>query len=219
MFFNEARKFVPVQKMSEPGKNLSDLPAMRIQISIGPDDKIGAGDFLVNRHLRGDALLDFFRSPAAFQKSFLLVRGGTGDANDFFKLRFGLRFIQQRNDDDGQFAILPAPSFNLREPTFADARMKDGLEFFARGMVGKNDAGKFVAAQLAVGGDDVFTEFILDFRQCNFSWLDKLAREFIGVNDLRARGAEKIRSGGFAHPHAAGQATDFHRSYGPLITR
>lgn len=50
----------------EFGKNPSELLRVQIEVAVRPDDKIGAGDFLFDRHLRGDAPPDLLRSPAAF---------------------------------------------------------------------------------------------------------------------------------------------------------
>ena len=52
---------------------------------------------------------------------------------------FGPGLEKQRDHDDGERAVFLAPDFNLGEPAFADARVENGFEFFARGGIGKND--------------------------------------------------------------------------------
>jgi hypothetical protein len=42
-----------------------DLFRVGLQRALGPDDEIGAGDFLTDRPLGGEALLDLLRRPAA----------------------------------------------------------------------------------------------------------------------------------------------------------
>ena len=143
----------------------------------------------------------------------MLFRGGARDTNDPVELRFGLRFIKQRDDDNGQLAIMSSPDFDLSEPKCVDFRMENALEFFPGDGIGENDAGEFSAAQPAVGGDDRLAEMILDFRQCEFAGLDELVREVVGIHHLGAVDAEESGGGGFAHAHAAGQSPDFHRRW------
>jgi hypothetical protein len=111
----------------------------------------------------------------------------------------------------------------LREPAFADFRVKDCLQLFSGGGIGKNNSGKFVAAQLAVRRDKIFSELTLNLRQRGFAGLDELAREFVAVQNLRAAGAKKTGGGGFAHPHATGQTANFHwlkiTNYGKVLVR
>ena len=105
---------------------------------------MGARNFLFDGQLRGDALPDLFRRPAARGKTFMLRGGGTGDADDFFEMTFRSSLEQKRNDDNGERTIFFAPSFDLRLPAFANAWVENGFEFFARAVVGKNNLRKFV---------------------------------------------------------------------------
>ena len=196
--------------LSKLYENSFELLRVRVQRAIGPDNEIGAGNFLFNRPLRGQALLDLIWRPTAREQSFALGGGGTGDANDFVEMGFGPGFEQQWNHNDGERAVFLAPDFNLGEPAFADARMEDGFKFFARGGIGKNDFRQFIATKPAVRGDDFFAEFSLNFGEGGLAGLNELPREFVGVHHLRAAGAEESGSGGFAHAHAAGQTADFH---------
>ena len=86
------------------------LARMDGERSLRPNDKIGAGDFLFDWHLGGDALLDLFRRPAACAEPFVLRGGRAGNANNLVKMGFGARFKQQRNDDDGKRAVFLAPA-------------------------------------------------------------------------------------------------------------
>jgi hypothetical protein len=165
---------------------------------------------LFHRPLRGHALPDLLRRPPAREQPFALGRGGTGNANDFVKMGFGPGFVKQWNHHDGERAVFLAPDFNLGEPAFADARVQDGLEFFAGGGIGKNDFRQRITAQLAVRGHDVFPEFSLDFGQGGLSVLNELPREFVGIHHLYAAGAKELSRGGFAHAHTTGQTADFH---------
>ena len=126
------------------------------------------------------------------------------------KWRFGPGFKQQRNHNDGERAVFPAPGFDLGEPAFADARVENGFEFFAGGGIGKNDSRQFIPTQPAVRGNDGLAECGLNFGEGGLAGLDELPREFVGVHHLRAAGAEELGGGGFAHAHAAGQTADFH---------
>ena len=130
-------------------QNPVELLRVDIQSAIRPNNKIGARDFLVNRPLRGDALFDLLRRPAAGEQALPLILRRTRNANDFVEVRFSLGFKKQRNDNDSQRAIFPAPAvasrwrgtpgFTLGEPAFADARVQNGFEFFAGGGIGEDD--------------------------------------------------------------------------------
>jgi hypothetical protein len=124
---------------------------------------------------------------------------------------FGPGLEKQWNHNDRQGAVFPAPRFDLGEPAFADARVENGFEFFARGGIGKNDFRQSIAAKPAVRGDDFFSEFSLDFRERGLAGLNELPGEFVGIHHLRAAGAEKLSGGGLAHAHTASQTADFHR--------
>ena len=76
---NAARRSLAPPK-SERGENPFDLLRVGVQRAVGPDDKIGAGDFLFDGHLGGGALPDLFRHPAARQQTFTLGGGGAGRA-------------------------------------------------------------------------------------------------------------------------------------------
>ena len=62
---------------------------------------------------------------------------------------FGPGLKQQRNHNHGQRAVFLAPDFNLGEPAFANARVENDFEPFARIGIGKNDFRQFVAAKPA----------------------------------------------------------------------
>ena len=196
---------------SEFLENLFDLLRVYGQRAVGPDDEVGAGDFLVNRPLGVEALLDLLRRPAPRAQPFLLCCSGTGDTNDFIETGFSLRFKKQWNNHDGERAIFPAPCFDLREPAFADARVQNGFKFFPGVGVGENDLRQLITAQPAIGRDNAFAENGLDFHQGGPAGLDELPRQFVRVHDLRAEGLKKTGCRGFAHAHAAGRTADFHR--------
>ena len=181
------------------------------RVAIRPDNKIGARDFLFNRPLRGNALFDLLRRPAAGEQALPLILRRTRDTNNFVEVRFSPGFKQQRNHNDSQRAVFPAPGFDLGEPAFLNARVQNGFEFFAGGGIGKDNPREFVTAQFAIRGDNVFAENRLDFRQGGLAGLNELARQFIRIHDLRAAFAKKLGSGGFAHSQATGQTADFHR--------
>ena len=61
-------------KTSKLYKNSFELLRVRVQRAIGPDDKIGAGNFLFHRPLRGQALPDLLRRPPAREQPFALGR-------------------------------------------------------------------------------------------------------------------------------------------------
>ena len=63
---------VPDSKFLE---NSFDLLRAGGERAFGPNYKIGAGDFLFNRPLGGETLLDLHRGPAAGQQAFTLGRG------------------------------------------------------------------------------------------------------------------------------------------------
>ena len=132
---------------------------MNFERAVGPDDKIGAGDLLVNGHLGGDALLDLFRRPAPGQQTFALGGGGASGANDLVEMRFGARFKQQWNDDDGERAVFATPGFDLSEPVFADSGMEDGFKFFAE-LIRLNEGKK----KYIGGGEESFGEHAVEDR-------------------------------------------------------
>ena len=117
---------------------------------------MGTRDFFVRRAFAQRCALSVKLVPAASaaraQTFTLEIFPEQANANDLVEAGFRLCFSKRRrNDDDGERAIFTMPVFNLREPAFADARMKDGLEFFSRAAVGKNDPRKLVAFQFAGG--------------------------------------------------------------------
>jgi hypothetical protein len=195
---------------SKPGQYSFNLLGGDFERTFRPNHKIGAGDFLLDRPLRGEALLDLLRRPAPTQQSLALRGGGTGNANDFIEIGFSPRFEQQRNHDDRQRPAFPAPGFNLGEPPFADARMENGLKLFARCGITENDARQFIAAEPAAAGNQVLPESRLDFVQRRPAGFDKLPRQFIGVHNLCATFVKEPGDNGFSHANAAGQTEELH---------
>ena len=63
---------------------------------------MGARNFLFDGQLRGEALPNLFRRPAARGEAFVLRGGRTGNADDFIKMTFRSSFKQKRDDDDGK---------------------------------------------------------------------------------------------------------------------
>jgi hypothetical protein len=126
-------------------------------------------------------------------------------------MRFGLGFKEQRNDHHGQRAIFLAPGFELPEPAFANARVKDVFQLLAGGGIGENDLSQWLTAQAAVAGNNVAAKNRLDFPQGRLAGFDEPARQLVGVHDLRAVLAEKSGGSGFAHPNAAGQSQKLHQ--------
>src|ERR1035437_5750968 len=75
----------PPCQTSKLYENLFELPRVRIQRAIGPHNEIGAGNFLFNRPLRGQALLDLLRRPPPTPPALSAgVVGGGGGAEVFF---------------------------------------------------------------------------------------------------------------------------------------
>ena len=186
------------------GNNSFNLLCVGFQRAVGPDDEIGVGDLFPDWPLGGDALLDLLWRPAALQKSLALMCRRTGDTDGFVKTRFAFRFKQQWNHGHGQWAILPAPGFNLRQPARLDARVQNGFKFFAGSGVRKNNLRQFIPAQLGAGGDNVPAKNRLDFRQSRLARFNQLVRQFVGIHDLCAAFAEKLGGDGLAHANAAG---------------
>ncbi len=100
--------------------------------------------------------------------------------------------------------IFSAPDFHLRKPCTADARMQDGLQFFTRGRVGKDNPCQFIATQAAVVSDYSLAEGSLDFSEGGFARLDESAGQFIRVHDRHGAGTKDFSSRGFAHAHTPG---------------
>ena len=84
------------------------------------------------------------------------------------------------------------------------------FERAARGGVGENAPGQFVATQPAVVSDDFFAEESLDFGQRGLARLDHLAGDNVGIDHGKAALAQQIGCGRFAHADAAGQSEGFH---------
>ena len=139
--------------------------------------------------------------PAAGEQAFALGSSGTGGANDFVEMRFGPRFKQQRNDDDGERMVFPTPAvaplwrgkpgFDLGEPLFADARMQDGLELFAGGRIGKDDFGEFLASQFTGAEMTLFPEGGLNFGQSAAGRAGRVARAISSVSTICAPRSRK----------------------------
>src|SRR5258706_293644 len=71
-----------------------------------------------------------------------MLRGaGTSRANN--GIETGLRpGLEEQGDDHNAHRLSgPAPGFRLRHPALADARVSDGLQLAALGVVGKNEGG------------------------------------------------------------------------------
>ena len=84
------------------------------------------------------------------------------------------------------------------------------MEYFferaARGGIGENAPGQFVATQPSVVADDFFAEKSLNFGQRGLARLDHLAGNNVGIDHRQAVVAKQICGGGFAHADAAGQS-------------
>ncbi len=181
---------------------------------------MGAGDFLPDGQLGGDALPNLFRRPAAHQETPVLGGGRTGGADDFFKLVFGGGLEQKRDDDEGERTVFFPPSFRLREPGGADARVQDGFEPLAGGGAGKNNLCQHIATEAAVRREDFGPEAVTNFGQSGLAGLDELAGNFIGIHDAHTQPRKETGGRGFAHPDAAGQTAEFHAGgYGPTTAR
>ena len=69
--------------------------------------------------------------------------------------------------------------------------MQDGFEFFAGVGIRKDNLGEGGAIQFAGRTDDLAAESGLDVRERGLAGLDELARDFIGIHNLRAAFAEE----------------------------
>ncbi len=184
---------------------------MHIQGAIGPNHKVGPGDFLFHGPLCSQTLFNLMRCPAACLQSFALRGGGTGGTNNFVKGCFGLGFEKQWNHHNGQGSIFPAPVFDLGEPPFANARVKDGFELFAGRGIGKDYTRKLIPAETPVRIDDLAAKFSPNFCQGSLAGFGKLSCEFVGIHHRDAPGLQVLGRSGFAHAHATRQTAYFHR--------
>ena len=97
-----------------------------------PNDKMRTRDFLLHRHLRGDALLNFFRHPAAFQKASVAVRAEHATQMILSNCDSACVSKSSGMTTTANLQFSSAPGFDLREPAFADARVQNGFELLAR---------------------------------------------------------------------------------------
>src|SRR5262245_4842126 len=100
----------------QPREEEIDLAAVDGQVALGPDDEVGAGEFLVGGELGGDALGDFGFGPASLGEALALGRGGAGDADGAVELRLSVGFEEERDDDYGAGLAFGAPGIDLPLP-------------------------------------------------------------------------------------------------------
>jgi hypothetical protein len=104
-------------------------------------------------------------------------------------------FVKERYDYSGDRLGFVAPGLDLGPPEVTDAGMENGFESFAGGGVYEDTAGKFVAAELPVGADNIRAERFFNLNQSGLARLDDRASENVCVNDRNATGAEEVRGG------------------------
>jgi hypothetical protein len=107
--------------------------------------------------------------------------------------------------------IFPAPGFELREPAFANTRVKNVFKLLAGDRISKDDLSQCLTAQVAVTGNNVVAKKRLNFPQSRLAGFDEPMRQFVGIHDLCTVLAEKLRGSGFAHPDATGQSQQLHQ--------
>jgi len=171
---------------------------------------MGAGDFMFDGQLRRQTLPALCRRPAAGEQAPVLRGGRTGRTNNFFKMIFGRRLEQERDDDQRQRVVFLPPQFNLRQPGGADAGMQNGFQPPAGRVAGKDQLRQQVAAKAAIGRNDGGPKAIPNFSQGGLAGLNQLAGDFVGVHDWHPVLNKESGGGGFAHPDAAGQTAKFH---------
>ena len=88
--------------------------------------------------------------------------------------------------------------------------MKDSLQPPSRFGVGKNTPGKFIAAQPAVGPDNLSTEQPLHLRERGLSRFNDLAGDDVGIDHGQTPSAQQIRGRRFAHADSPGESESFH---------
>src|ERR1019366_3667006 len=96
------------------------------------------------------------------------------------------------------------PCLCLEAPEPTDTGMEKVFEAAAGCRVGKNTAGKFVAAQPAVRPDDLGAEHLEDLRQGGLAWLNNLARQVVGVHHRESARLEEAGGSGLTHANASG---------------
>ena len=215
-----ARAGFKIKTGLKPVENAGGLRGGRFRPTFHPEHEMGARHFLLHGPLGRHPLPNLFGGPAARGEALLLRGGGTGGAEYFFKLVPGGGFEQQRYDHESHLNLFPPPQSDLSQPSFTDARVKDGLELAAGDRVGKNQAGQGLAVQDAAGGQHTRAKDILDFGEGGLAALNEPAGDFIRVHNPRAETGKAGGHGGFTHPHTAGQTAQFHRSVqGPTTAR
>jgi len=186
------------------------LGGVDVEGGFGPDEEIGGFYLFGGGPLGGEALGDLLRRPAAREQTRVLRFGGTGDGEGEIAFLFGVGFEQKGDEYGSHLMALGAPGKDLSEPTFANARVEDGLEFLAQGRIAEDAASDFGAIEPARGIQSVAAEGGDDFRERRLAGLDDFASENVGIDNRDIALTEQITRGGFAHADAAGYAQDDH---------
>jgi hypothetical protein len=103
----------------------------------------------------------------------------------------------------------------LSLPDRADAGMKNLLQLESCAGVGENTPGKLIAAQPAIGPDNVSTEQPLNLREGGLSRFNDLAGDDVGIDHGQSSFAQKLGGRGFTHADSAGESESLH---GPSVT-
>jgi hypothetical protein len=180
-----------------------DLAGVDVKTAFGPDDEIGAGDFVVDGELGGDALVDLGFGPTPLGEAGTLGDGRAGGADDGIEFGFGFGFEKEGNDDDRAVATLGTPDVDLAFPFGADAGMEDTFELLTGLSVAEDAGGQKIAAEAAIVAGELRTKSGLDLCEGSLARLDKLAGEGVGIGDGHAAFDEKVGGGGFTHADAA----------------
>ena len=101
-----------------------------------------------------------------------------------------------------------------RRHSGADCRCRDPLEAVECLTVREHDGGQLSPIEPAVDADHAVAEAIPDHLQCPRARLDDLARDCVGVDDMRAEGAEAGRDTRLSRPDAPGDTDAQHSGHG-----
>jgi hypothetical protein len=166
---------------------------------LGPDGKLSV-----------EPLLDLVIGPSPVPEPAPLSGRGTGNADDSVELGVGIGFEQERDHHHGEGAFLRAPLVDLGLPNGSDAGMQDCFELASSQLIGEDDLGEVLPAQVSVGCEARRTEREADFVKCWLTWSNEIAGDRVGIGDRHALCDEELGDSGFAHPDPASEAEKLH---------
>src|SRR5213075_1257232 len=115
-------------------------------------------------------------------------------------LGLGSRFIEQGDHHDRALLASHPPPLRLRPPRPANSRMENVLQRFTRVRTAKNHLRQQFSVQRSFARKYALTENSANLFQRRFARLDKLSREYIGIDDLLAVAREILRRRALTHP-------------------